>query len=160
MTTKISDGVSITSYSRMMWGCVQIFRMLISRRTFSPISSCLILFRFKILIATCRFTSGRRYDARIARLQKLTPLGTEQPNAHPEGSGSTYPVPCDDMLPQLDLSEGPDTQRLPEAVVPHLQRIIDHCASENDTDEVPLRLRRVRCSFTPPRCDSPMTHRA
>jgi hypothetical protein len=43
-----------STYSRMMWGCVHIFKMLISRRTFSAISMCLILPLLRIFTATFR----------------------------------------------------------------------------------------------------------
>lgn len=41
-----------TSYSRMMCGWLNLFRLAISRRTFSCMSSLRILLRFRILIAT------------------------------------------------------------------------------------------------------------
>ena len=40
------------SHKRMMCGCAKRFRFAISRRTFSAMSSFLILLRFRILIAT------------------------------------------------------------------------------------------------------------
>ena len=70
ITTKISVGVSITSYNRMMCGCVHILRMLISRRTFSPMSNCLILFLFRILMATWKGgREGGRGGAKEGRRQ-------------------------------------------------------------------------------------------
>ncbi len=45
-------GGVVVTHSRMMCGCTKSFRMLISRRTFSPISKDLILARLRIFIAT------------------------------------------------------------------------------------------------------------
>lgn len=52
MTMMMSEGVVITSYSLMMWGCLSSLRYWISRLTLPPMSSEEILRRLMIFMAT------------------------------------------------------------------------------------------------------------